>query len=71
MENEGKHKKRTRRGKRIKNSIQKMKFYYCNIRGLKSKLSSIKEIIDEIKPTIAVLVVETWMDPKEKVDIGI
>ena len=42
------------------------KFYYLNIRGLKSKIDSLKEIIIEEKPEVIGLV-ETMLDGKDKV----
>lgn len=61
-------KKKIRRGKSIRNNLRKMTVYYCNIRGIKSKINSLEEIMQERKPTIMILT-ETWLDPTEKIDI--
>ena len=50
----------------MKNTLKSCKFYYLNIRGLKSKLESLKEIIIEEKPEVIGLV-ETMLDGKDKV----
>ena len=49
-----KHSK-TRRSKKMRNKMKNVSIMYLNIRGLKSKLESLKEIIDEQKPDIIVL----------------
>ena len=46
--------------------MKSCKFYYLNIRGLKSKIESLKEIIIEEKPEVIGLV-ETMLDGKDKV----
>ena len=43
-----------------------MYIYYLNIRGLKSKIESRKEIIIEEKPEV-ICIVETMLDAKDKV----
>ena len=63
-----KWRKKTRRSKKIQNTLKNMVIYYCNIRGMKSKINSLGEIIEDKRPTIIVLV-ETWMHPKQKVKI--
>ena len=50
----------------MKNTLKSCKFYYLNIRGLKSKIESLKEIIIEEKPEVIGLV-ETMLDGKYKV----
>ena len=50
----------------MKNTLKSCKFYYLNIRGLKSKIESLKEIIIEEKPEVIGLV-ETMLDGKDKV----
>ena len=50
----------------MKNTFKSCKFYYLNIRGLKSKVESLKEIIIEEKPEVIGLV-ETMLDGKDKV----
>ena len=47
----------------MKNTLKSCKFYYLNIRGLKSKIESLKEIIIEEKPEVIELV-ETMLDGK-------
>ena len=46
--------------------MKSCKIYYLNIRGLKSKIESLKEIIIEGKPEVMVIV-ETMLDEKDKV----
>ena len=50
----------------MKNTLKSCTFYYLNIRGLKSKIESLKEIIIEEKPEVIGLV-ETMLDGKDKV----
>ena len=59
-----KYPKKNRRSKKLKNTLKS--FYYLNIRGLKSKIKSLKEIIIEEKPEVIGLV-ETMLDGKDKV----
>ena len=44
--------KKNRRSKKMKNTLKSCKFYYLNIRGLKSKIESLKEISIEEKPKV-------------------
>ena len=57
-----------RGGKRIKNKLKKFKIMYSNLRGFKSKIESIKNIIAEEKPTIIALA-ETLIENDEKVKL--
>ena len=52
--------KRVRRSKRIKNEPKNFKIYYQSVRGLKSKLVSLQEMIDDYEPAL-VCMVETHM----------
>ena len=53
-------KKKTRRTKKIKNKLKMFRIVYSNIRGLKSKIDSLSEIIEDLKPAV-VAVVETHL----------
>ena len=44
--------KKIRKGQPIKNRLKKFKIYYLNIRGIKSKVHSLHDVIDEIQPTL-------------------
>ena len=57
-----------RRSKKIKNKIKKFKVYYNNIRGIKSKIKSIKEIIENDQPTL-IGIVETHLNQEDKIEI--
>ena len=57
--------KRVRRSKRIKNALKNFKIYYQNVRGLKSKLDSLQEMIDDYQPAL-VCIVETHMQKRKK-----
>ena len=61
-------KKRVRRSKRIKNALKNFKIYYQNVRGLKSKLDSLQEMIDDYQPAL-VCIVETHMQKEEEIQI--
>ena len=47
--------KKKRRSKPIKNNLKEFKLYYGNLRGLKSKEKSLREIIGEENPTLMCL----------------
>ena len=64
----GKNQKRNRRPKQIRRELWQMKLMYTNIRGIKSKIDSLSVILDEVKPTIA-LIVETHLDETEAIQI--
>ena len=49
--------------KRIENRI---KIYYCNVRGVKSKIPSIQQILNKIKPTVGILC-ETFLEESETI----
>ena len=61
-------KKRTRRSTPIKNKLSNFVVMYLNIRGLKSKLESLREKIEEIDPTV-ICITETHLLEKEGLDI--
>ena len=61
--------KRVRRSKRIKNALKNFKIYYQNVRGLKSKLDSLQERIDDYQPAL-VCIVETNMQKEEEIQIS-
>ena len=61
-------KKKIRRGKKCKNALKRCKIMCCNIRGYKTKVTSIKEIIEEQKPVIIGLV-ETKLREQDQIEI--
>ena len=61
-------KKKTRRSMKIKNALQKFTIVYQNIRGLKSKVDSVRELVDDCQPNLLCLV-ETHMQEEEKITI--
>ena len=60
--------KRVRRSKRIKNALKNFKIYYQNVRGLKSKLDSLQEMIDDYQPAL-VCIVETHMQKEKEIQM--
>ena len=60
--------KRVRRSKRIKNALKIFKIYYQNVRGLKSKLDSLQDMIDDYQPSL-ICIVETDMQKEEEIQI--
>ena len=52
----------------MNHKLKSCKFYYLNIRGLKSNIESPKEIIIEEKPEV-IGMVETMLDAKDEVVI--
>ena len=60
--------KRVGRSKRIKNVLKNFKIYYQNVRGLKSKLDSLQEMIDDYQPAL-VCIVETHMQKEEEIQM--
>ena len=67
----GKNKKnkKSRRGKVIKNKFKNLKIYYVNIRGVKSKIDTLTNIIEEEKPHIICLN-ETLLKENQNIDIN-
>ena len=61
-------KKKTRRSKKIKNALQKFTIVYQNIRGLKSKVDSVQELVDDCQLNLLCLV-ETHMQEEEEITI--
>ena len=61
-------KKKTRRSKKIKNALRKFTIVYQNIRGLKSKVDSVQELVDDCQPNLLCLV-ETHMQEKQEIAI--
>ena len=61
-------KKKTRRSSPIKNKLQKFVVMSLNIRGLKSKLDSLMEKLEEVEPTVF-CITETHLLKKEKINI--
>ena len=57
--------KKNRCPKKLKNTLKSSNFFYLNIRGLKSKIESLKGNIIEEKPEVIGLV-ETMLDGKIK-----
>ena len=68
-EQNGKGNKKTRRSKRIRNSLKNLTILYVNIRGLKSKLDSLENIITEVDPSI-MCPVETHLEVTDQVEVG-
>ena len=60
--------KKRRKGQPIKNRLKKFKILYLNIRGMKSKINSLNDILEEIQPAIF-CITETHLMEKEKLDI--
>ena len=52
-----------RTSKKIKNTLEDFKIFYQNVRGLKSKINALDEVIDEYKPNLICLV-ETHLTKK-------
>ena len=53
----------------MRNSLKNLANLYVNIRGLKSKLDSLENIITEVDPSIMCLV-ETHLKETDQVDVG-
>ena len=64
---EEKHRK-VRRGKRIRRNLENFKILYVNIRGIKSKVKSLENIVQEEKPAL-IAIAETILEEKEEIDI--
>ena len=60
--------RKIRRGKKNQNIFKNSVTYYVNIRGIKSKIRSLNEILDEVKPHIICLN-ETFLGENVKVEI--
>ena len=60
--------KKKRRRKTNENKLRQMTLYYVNIRGIKSKIESLQEIVEEKKPDIIALV-ETHLEKEEQLKI--
>ena len=56
------------KSKNTKNALKNFKIYYQNVRGLKSKLDSLQEMIDDYQPAL-VCIVETHMQKEEEIQI--
>ena len=61
--------KRVRRSKRIKNALKNFEICHCNVIGLKSKLDSLQEMIDDYQPAL-VCIVQTHMLKEEEIQIA-
>ena len=61
-------KKKIRRSQRCRNALKKCKIMEDNVRGVKSKINSIKDIINEEEPTIIALT-ETKLKEEDKIEI--
>ena len=57
--------KKTRRSKTNQNTFKNMSIYYINIRGVKSKINSLREIVEEQNPHI-ISINETLLGKEEK-----
>ena len=53
---------------KIKNELKQFKLIYQNIRGMKSKVNSLREMVEDQKPRIVCLV-ETHLEKEEEVAI--
>ncbi len=62
------HKKRTRRGQKIKNKMKKFNVMYLNIRGMKSKYNSLLTKIEEEDPTMF-CIAETHLIEEEEIKV--
>ena len=60
--------KKVRRGKSRKNVLTRFKFLMNNVRGLKSKITTTKRIIEEEKPVMVALI-ETNLNEGEKIEL--
>ena len=65
---EGITRKRVRRSKRIKNALKNFEICHRNVIGLKSKLDSLQEMIDDYQPAL-VCIVQTHMLKEEEIQI--
>ena len=65
---EEKETKKVRRGNAIKNKLRKFKVWCQNIRGIKSKIDSLRDKIDEVQPTVICLT-ETRLIEDEDVQV--
>ena len=61
-------KEKIRKSKKIKNRLTNLKIYHQNVRGLKSKIDSLAEIIDDYEPT-QICLVETHLSKEEQIQI--
>ena len=61
-------KRKIRRSKKIKNNLKDFKMFYQNVRGLKSKIDALDEVIGDYKPNIICLV-ETRLAKEEQIGI--
>ena len=60
--------KKTRRSKKNQNIYKNFRIYYNNIRGVKSKINSLREIIDQQEPHI-ISINETHLGEDENVEV--
>ena len=61
-------KRNIRKGQVIKNKLKKFTVLYLNIRGIKSKLTSLRNIAEELKPTV-MCITETHLIEEEELKI--
>ena len=61
-------KKKIRKSKKINNALRKFTIVYQIIRGLKSKVDSVQELVDDCQPNLLCLV-ETQMQEEEEIRI--
>ena len=61
-------KKKLRRSKKIENTLEDFKIFYKNVRGLKSKIDALDEVIDDYKPNLICLI-ETHLTKGEQIGI--
>ena len=65
---ESNNRRKVRRGQVKKNMHRNCKIYYVNVRGLKSKVESLGEILCKVNPTI-ICMTETHLGQEEKVEM--
>ena len=66
-EQKNKKSKKVRRAESSEKKLKKMSVYFNNVRGIKSKMESLKEIIEELQPDV-LGIVETHLDKEEKLE---
>ena len=54
--------KKVRRGRAIRNQLENFKIWFHNVRGVKSKINSLRDKIDEVEPSVICIVETHLMD---------
>ena len=68
LEQNEKKQRKIRKGQPIKNRLRKFVVMYLNIRGIKSKLRSLINVVEEVQPTM-ICITETHLMEKEGLEI--